>query len=199
MSPSLLGVFIGLASLSTASLVGAVTVWGVLRRRDMLPRSPLVHMVIGAIFAVLVVTFIVTFVVFAEELIRSIVPTPIPVASPTPSPPPIPTPPPTPAPFPQCQYVLGEWPCIDEVRESTPRDSLCAMAKRNYQIEGDVIPLFCSHICDANREIIEQRYYANVPKDDRDIWGYEPCNYLVPGERLVIPVPPPLPLPRSTP
>lgn len=103
---------------------------------------------------------------------------------------------PSPAPFLRCQYRPNEWPCIDVVKPPPPRDTLCGMANRNY---GSDDPAYCQAICAANKTFLEDRFYADVPPEDRIHWDNNYCNFVMAGDELVVPIPPILtPTPSPT-
>ena len=93
--------------------------------------------------------------------------------------------------YPLCHYEIGEWSCVDIVRDTEPRESLTAIAKRNFHIESDVVDRrYTDAICEANAELLSAQFFANVDEEDRSDWGYDYCNFTVPGNLLVIPTPP---------
>lgn len=193
-----LPILLALASLLITALVGAVKVWTTLERQGC---GFLRRLLIVVIFVITSVSFGSTITVLAFEGIQHIYryltgktqdlpPTPIPAPTATPST--------TPSPYRQCQYVEGEWPCLDQVRDTVPRDNLTMMAKRNYHLSGFVDPMYADAICQANRAFLDKQFYMNIPPEERSNWGNDPCNYLVPGTLLVVPVPPVPRSPRST-
>lgn len=103
-----------------------------------------------------------------------------------------PTPSPTPEPteviYRECLLIIDEWPCLYEVKRTTPRESIYSIVKRAYHIEGTVDPEIFRYVCDANRELLVPQFYKNIPQADRGDWDQDPCNYLVPGNVLVIPI-----------
>lgn len=90
--------------------------------------------------------------------------------------------------YPSCLYAAP--PCYEIVKEfdNGVRDSLTTISITVY---GSDHPILVKAICDANRVEIEARFYANLTRDEREkIWGNDPCNYVEPGQILIVPIRP---------
>ena len=103
---------------------------------------------------------------------------------------PAPTPTTTTDPIKQCLYVDGEWPCYDYVLDSEPRDTLYAVVYRNYRVSADKVEYYANLICEANYDFLIQQFVDRVPVNEQKVWKYDPCNFLIAGNKLIIPVPP---------
>ena len=100
------------------------------------------------------------------------------------------TPSPTPDIYGECSGTPGEWPCYVEVLDTNPKDTLTMVARRGYRIQGSFEPRVTRLVCLANLEALSIQFYAEVPPQDRSVWENDPCNYIRPGNLILIPIPP---------
>lgn len=90
----------------------------------------------------------------------------------------------------ECQYVLGEWPCKDRVRQSIPHETLHIVVRRNYQVTDSDISRYVDAVCRANYKELKAQFDALVPVDQQVNWAMDPCNFLKHGNWLIIPAVP---------
>ncbi len=187
---SLPGPLLTLAAISLTCIILGLIAWGALARGG---HSAVGQALLRGTLMGTAALSVVTSLAFAYTAAANL------QATPQPTVPPTPTSPPSPTPLPRCHSVGGEWPCLVEVLNTEPRDTLCEVTRRGYDIRGTVDPLLCQYVCEANREMIDRQFYENVPPNERAWWRNDPCNYVLPGNLIVIPFPPALPTALPTP
>lgn len=176
-------VLIALAAIFIAALVGSVKIWTAFKDAN----GALMITLLGIIFTVFLGCSLFSVSALAYSIYnvvksnRNPDPLPTPIA-------PSETPNPASPPLPMCVFQYGEWPCKDTVLLTIPQDNLEEVARRNYHIVGFVEPEIIQAICDANRAMLDRQFIENIPPEDRSRWDHDPCNYLVPGTELVIPI-----------
>ena len=94
--------------------------------------------------------------------------------------------PPTPI-TPLCLVAVAMWPCVHLVQSG---ESLSSIAKLRYQLPGDVNPQHAEVICLENIEFLTRQFFEVVHPNERKNWDNNPCNFVLPGNALIIPPPP---------
>ncbi|MBN1264071.1 MAG: hypothetical protein JXA25_01165 [Anaerolineales bacterium] len=92
-----------------------------------------------------------------------------------------------------------DWPCYYIVQNLDPPETLRSIARKVYHLTGFLSIEYSEAICEINREFLTQQFEEKVPYTERGIWANNACNYILKGNRLIIPVPPVINTPTPAP